>query len=159
MIAASALVDKLSDARRLWGGEPAAIFADGGSIGGPIIDRMMQLGVENIIEIMFGSAAEEKDKWGNKRAEMWARMRNWLEIGCLDGDQQLYDDLIAPELLIKKNSDVFILESKEDMKARGLPSTDDGDALALTFAHPVVARVQNFVPLIETPIMDTSVGY
>jgi hypothetical protein len=30
-----------------------------------------------------------------------------------------------------------VLESKEQMKARGLDSPDDGDALALTFAAPV----------------------
>jgi hypothetical protein len=30
-----------------------------------------------------------------------------------------------------------VLEKKEHMKARGLASPDDGDALALTFAHPV----------------------
>jgi hypothetical protein len=30
-----------------------------------------------------------------------------------------------------------VLESKEKMKARGLSSPDDGDALMLTFAAPV----------------------
>jgi hypothetical protein len=30
-----------------------------------------------------------------------------------------------------------VLEKKEDMKRRGFRSPDGGDALALTFAHPV----------------------
>jgi hypothetical protein len=30
-----------------------------------------------------------------------------------------------------------VLESKADMQKRGQASPDDGDALALTFAHPV----------------------
>jgi hypothetical protein len=33
--------------------------------------------------------------------------------------------------------DQILLERKESIKARGLASTDDADALALTFAHPV----------------------
>ena len=32
------------------------------------------------------------------------------------------------------------LERKQDMRRRGLASPDDGDALALTFAYPVVPR-------------------
>jgi hypothetical protein len=33
-----------------------------------------------------------------------------------------------------------MLEAKESMKGRGLPSPDDGDALALTFAGRVARR-------------------
>jgi hypothetical protein len=34
------------------------------------------------------------------------------------------------------------LESKKEMKARDVPSPDEADALALTFAQPVAARVE-----------------
>ena len=34
------------------------------------------------------------------------------------------------------------LEAKECMKKRGLDSPDDGDALALTFAAPVLTKAQ-----------------
>jgi hypothetical protein len=34
--------------------------------------------------------------------------------------------------------DSIILERKEDVKKRGLASPDNGDALALTFAYPVM---------------------
>jgi hypothetical protein len=37
------------------------------------------------------------------------------------------------------------LESKEDMKARGIPSPNRADALALTFAHPVYAIENNSI--------------
>jgi phage terminase large subunit len=36
--------------------------------------------------------------------------------------------------------DRLVIESKESMKKRGLASPDDGDALALTFAMPVVVK-------------------
>ena len=47
--------------------------------------------------------------------------------------------LCAPEYFYNTKGKLQ-LESKEDMKDRGLPSPDDGDALALTFAAPVVRR-------------------
>ena len=37
-------------------------------------------------------------------------------------------------------SDAILLERKDDMRKRGLASPDDGDALALTFAHPVTKK-------------------
>ena len=54
-------------------------------------------------------------------------------IGCA---RELADDLCAPEYGFD-DAGRLRLERKEDMKARGLPSPDFGDALALTFAEPV----------------------
>ena len=41
--------------------------------------------------------------------------------------------------LLRDGRDAIQLERKEDMKRRGLASPDNGDALALTFAYPVLA--------------------
>lgn len=66
-------------------------------------------------------------------------MRYWLKTGCLPAkDQELADDLTAPEFGFDGRNRLQ-LERKDDMKARGLPSPDVGDALALTFAIPVGA--------------------
>ena len=47
----------------------------------------------------------------------------------------MIDDLIGPEYhFAGKGGDQIALESKEQMKKRGLASPDDGDALALSFA-------------------------
>lgn len=79
----------------------------------------------------------------NKRAEMWGQMKRWLKAGgAIDpADQGLYDDLIGPETVPRMDGKV-LLESKEDMKERGLPSPNKGDALALTFAEPVGKKVR-----------------
>jgi hypothetical protein len=76
----------------------------------------------------------------NKRAEMWGDMKKWLaQGGAIQKIDRLREDLIGPET--KPTLDgVIQLESKEEMKLRGLPSPDYADALALTFAHPVVSR-------------------
>jgi hypothetical protein len=77
----------------------------------------------------------------NKRAEIWGTMKLWLKSGGTfdPNDEELYQDLIGPETVPRMDGKIQ-LESKEDMKERGLPSPNRGDALALTFAEPVGRR-------------------
>lgn len=74
----------------------------------------------------------------NQRAYMWGQAKRWLKAGgAIDPkDEELYQDLIGPETVARLDGKIQ-LESKEDMKERGLPSPNKGDALALTFAEPV----------------------
>jgi hypothetical protein len=77
------------------------------------------------------------DIYANKRAEMWAEMKKWLQNdGIIEDDQQLIDDLTGPEAFVNTRGKLQ-LESKDDMKRRGLQSPNKGDALALNFAYPV----------------------
>jgi hypothetical protein len=90
--------------------------------------------------VWFGGKAIDKG-YKNKRAEMWGTMKKWIKAGgAIDPrNQRLYEDLIGVET--KPTLDgVIQLESKEEMKERGIPSPNDGDALALTFAEPVSKR-------------------
>lgn len=128
--------------------KPDAIFVDAGNIGAAICDRLRQLMPDMlIVEVWFGSTKVRDANWAgsgtvrvaNKRAEMWTNMRHWLETGAIPDHQGLADDLIGPEYGF--NADQAIqLEKKEHMRARGLPSPDDADALACTFAEPVQPR-------------------
>lgn len=79
----------------------------------------------------------------NKRAEMWKLARDWLkEGGALPNDQVLAAELTGPETVSRVDGKIQI-ESKKDMKARGLPSPNRADSLVITFAYPVTARVKN----------------
>ena len=61
--------------------------------------------------------------------------------GAIDPkDEELYQDIIGPETVPRLDGKIQ-LESKEDMKERGLPSPNKGDALMLTFAEPVAKKV------------------
>lgn len=111
------------------------VFVDGGGVGGGVVDRLRQLAID-VIEVQFGAKADEPRKYANKRAEMWARMKEWLSIGILAHDEQLVTDLTGVEYGFRPD-DTILLESKESMKKRGLASPDDADALAVTFAYPV----------------------
>lgn len=116
-------------------GYRVTVFVDGGGVGGGVVDRLRQLGID-VIEVQFGAKADDQRKYANKRAEMWGRLKEWLEIGCLEQDEDVAIDLTSVEYGFNIRDQVQ-LEKKEDMKKRGLSSPDDGDALALTFAYPV----------------------
>lgn len=119
-----------------------AVFVDGG-FGTGVISAGRTMG-RNWRIVWFSSAPADQ-AYVNKRAEIWGRMKTWLkEGGCIDPrDQILYNDLIGPEMVIPRRSSFdgrIQLESKEDMKARGIPSPNRADALALTFTDYIAAK-------------------
>lgn len=127
---ATEILTKSYDGRKVH-----TLFVDGTGIGGPIVDRLRQLGHRNVVEVQFGAEAPDP-KYANMRAYMWGKLRDWLARGAIDRDPRLEMDLTAPGYTHDKR-DRVVLESKEHLKDRGIDSPDDGDALALTCALPV----------------------
>jgi hypothetical protein len=120
-----------------------AIVVDATGVGAGVIDRLRQMGYKPI-PIFYGGAADDPQRFANKRIEMWWRLREWLEQGgCYPDDLELFNDLTAPEYDYHPHSGKMILESKKDMKKRGLPSTDTADMLAQTFAVSVHKKVED----------------
>jgi hypothetical protein len=118
--------------------QPDAVNVDAGN-GTGVIDRLREMKYR-VNEVWFGSKADSKE-WADKRTEMWADMRDWLGGGSLDDSPDLFRDFTAPEYdYYGKAQDSVRLEAKESLKARGFPSPDHGDALALTFAVRVPRR-------------------
>lgn len=127
-----ALADKV--AREIDDWQPDAVFVDAGN-GGGVIDRLRQLGYD-IIEVNFGGKPASP-RFLNKRAEIWWELRDWIVGGgMIPNLVSLKQDLATPTYSFD-NADRIVLESKDDIKKRGLPSPDLGDALALTFTAPV----------------------
>jgi len=119
---------------------PDAVFVDGGGVGGGVVDRLRQLG-HMVDEVNFGLTSFhllDPDKYANKRAECWDLMRKHIEDGCdIPNDPDLLEQLIAQEYMFDSKNKMLLV-AKKDMKKHGLPSPDRADALALTFARPVV---------------------
>lgn len=114
--------------------QPGGVFIDAGN-GSGVIDRLRQLG-HRVSEVNFGGKSAN-EHYANKRAEMWFKLRDWVRAGgCLWNDLNLKQDLAAPTYSYNAASKLM-LESKDEIKKRGLPSPDLGDGLALTFAMPV----------------------
>ena len=117
--------------------EADAVFVDAG-FGTGIVSAGRTLGRDWTLVWFAGASADPGCL--NKRAEMWKEMRDWLKAGgALPDDKLLYADLIGPETVPRMDGKLQ-LEAKEDMKKRGLASPNRADALALSFAFPVVKR-------------------
>lgn len=124
-------------AARIESWQPDAVFVDAGA-GSGVIDRLRSLG-HDVIEVNFGGRSGDAH-YANKRAEMWSLLRDWLAAGgAIPNDPALHQDLAAPTYRYDA-ANRLVLEPKDGLKARGLPSPDLGDALALTFALPVAPR-------------------
>jgi hypothetical protein len=121
--------------------KPALVVIDEGGLGAGIVDRLKEQRYK-IKGINFGSKSKNPIMYGNKRAEIWGAMREWLKSASIPNDRFLKSDLISPMMKPDSKGTIF-LESKKDMKARGLASPDAADAIAVTFAFPVAHREYN----------------
>lgn len=140
--------------------KPARMFIDVGGLGAGIYDRLVEQGYGPaprgngiVVAVNFGSAPIQPCRYdekgqevgggpANRRAEMWMNSREWLESPAgvdIPDDDRLQADACGPAYRYDSNSRV-ILESKEQMRARGVASPDAWDALALTFAEPVAPK-------------------
>ena len=135
--------------------KPDAVFIDAGA-GSGVIDRLRQLGHE-VTEVAFAGKPTDS-RYLNKRAEIWCEMRDWLTLGgCIPNDSGLKQDLATPTYMYNSSGKIQ-LESKDDIKKRGMPSPDIGDALALTFSFPVIPKTSSHHP-INRPRADAMRGH
>lgn len=138
-----ATVGRVIDAIEEW--KPALVVLDEGGLGYGILDRLKEQRYKVVRGVNFSWKSKTPQMYANKRAELWGTMREWLQSASIPHDRQLKSDLIGPNQ--KPNSTGSIqLESKKDMKARGLASPDAADALACTFAFPVAHREERLRP-------------
>lgn len=139
MTLAGMVAQKIAD----W--EPDAVFIDGsGGYGAGVIDRLRQLG-HSVIEVQFGGKATDA-RYANKRSEMWFEMAKWVKSGgALPNIADIKVDLTAPTYSFNNAAGRLTLEPKDKIKERIGMSPDLGDAIALTFAHPVAAIPRNVI--------------
>ena len=117
---------------------PDAVFIDVGGIGAGVVDRLRQLGYD-VTEINFASAAAD-DRYANKRAEMYFKVRDWMEAGgAIPNEPLVKSELSIVEYKFTPAGKI-ILEPKEKVKEKIGKSPDTADSLALTFAMPVMPR-------------------
>ncbi len=130
--------------------KPKRVFIDVGGPGPGVYDRLVEMGYGEIVRaINFGSSPFEPqplDEQGkpsggplNRRAEMWMNSKLWLEdVGGaqIPDSDSLQADACGPGYKYDSLTRLQ-LESKDDMRRRDVPSPDEWDAVALTFAEPV----------------------
>jgi len=123
---------------------------DSTGVGGGVYDVLReQLGDELVFGVDFGGRALNRDRYANRRAEMWDHLRQaFTEEAALSipDNEDLQSDLCAPawgkadqrsgqQLMTRYRLDgTLVLEDKDHIRRRLKFSPDWGDAAAMTFA-------------------------
>jgi len=119
-----------------WKADGVFIDATGG-FGAGWLDQLRQLG-KTPVGVHFSTMAHQKERYVNKRAEIYFDLVEWIKRG---GALPQSNELLAAltKTTYSFQGDRFILEPKEDIKAKLGYSPDEADAAALTFSEPVTA--------------------
>jgi phage terminase large subunit len=119
--------------------QPVDIMVDVIGLGAGVVDRLCEMGLP-ARGVNVGEGAVIKEKFLNRRAELWFELKEWfMARDCKIPDEAtLVPELTSPRYQFTSNGKLK-LESKEEMKRRGLRSPDVADALMLTMESPAVA--------------------
>jgi hypothetical protein len=114
--------------------KPQEILVDVIGLGAGVVDRL----AEQHLPVRGVNVAESpatKKNYLNLRAELWFAIKDWLaQRNCrLPNNDELASELAAP-LYKYTSSGKIKIESKDEMRKRGIKSPDKADALALTMA-------------------------
>jgi len=118
---------------------PVEIMVDVIGLGAGVVDRLCEMGLP-ARGVNVSEASTVKDKYMNRRAELWFELREWfLKRDCRIPDEPtLITELTSPRYQFTSVGKLK-METKEEMKKRGLRSPDVADALMLTMESPAVA--------------------
>lgn len=129
--------------------KPDAVVIDGDGIGGAVYDFLKARGYDRkttLVEFHGGYGANDPDKYLNRRAEIWGDMRDWLPGGQIPDDPEMDTDLTGPDYGYHPTRGCLALETKDEMRSRGVDSPDLGDALAMTFGIKIMAKPKPQAP-------------
>ena len=127
--------------------KPQTIVVDTIGIGAGVFDRLKELNYP-VMGCNVAESPSVNGKFINKRAELWQEYRDWLEArrGKIPNDGKL----IGQSSCVKygfASSGKLQIESKADMRKRGIHSPDRADAVILTFyAKPLLKHIQPAQP-------------
>jgi len=116
--------------------KPHRVYIDCIGIGAGTTDRLSEMGYSQVVGVNVARSANDKERFANQRAEYYWELRDWLQqeldVQLPDSDE-LHADLCGFGYRHRSNGQLLI-ESKDDMKKRGMRSPDIADSLMLTFA-------------------------
>lgn len=132
----------IEQARRL---DAIGIRVDGVGVGGGVVDMLAEQG-HPVLDMQAGAAATDPAIFKNARAEWYWCLRKLFEDGAIDIDPD--DDELAAQLGAIRYSyssrGQLVIESKDDMRKRGMPSPDRADAVMLTMARVNLPQARTY---------------
>lgn len=125
-----------------FGRSSCVIKIDDDGVGGGVTDRLREIVYEeglyiDVIDCHNGGKANNDENYFNWGSESWATLREYFHEGEIQipNDEDLIGQLSTRKYRITSKGKIQ-LESKDEMKKRGLRSPDRADALVLAFANP-----------------------
>ncbi len=125
---------RVAAAIRQW--SPEAALVDEIGLGAGVLDRLKELG-HPAQGVNVAKPPRQKGLYANLRAEGYFRLRELFAGGdiLIPDDKDLIAELSSLRYNTRSDGRA-IIESKDAMKKRGLPSPDRADALMLAFLEP-----------------------
>jgi len=113
---------------------PQSIAVDSIGVGAGVVDRLVELGIEGVEAVNVALPAWDTERFANRRAELYWSLRELLRCGeiVLPKDEHLRRDLASIHYKHTSQGKIQI-ESKDEMKRRGLASPDRADMAAMLF--------------------------
>ena len=113
--------------------DPEDVVVDEVGIGAGVVDRLKELGYR-VDGINVGRSAHDPSRFANLRAEGYWNLRQLITTGevFLPSDKELMGELAALKYSFNSVGQLLV-ESKDDMRKRGVRSPDKADALMLAF--------------------------
>lgn len=117
------------------------ICVDDTGVGGGVTDGLREALEGSVTAVNFGGAADDKEHFANRGAELFWRLREHLDPDpreeqgerlCLPDDAELAQELARRYAIDSKGR--IALEKKDDLHARIGRSPDKADTLAMTYA-------------------------
>lgn len=122
---------------------PHEILVDVIGLGAGVVDRLDELGLP-VRGINVGESPAADAQYMRLRDELWFLGREWfMGRDCYfhAEDEKTVSELVNPTYDFHSNGRI-VVESKKDMKKRGVPSPNRADAFLLTFATGMDVRVK-----------------
>ena len=119
---------------------PEAIGIDVIGLGAGVVDRALELGLP-VIAVNVAESPAVQAQYERMRDELWFEAREWFfRRDChMPEDDQLVAELTLPGFRVLSSGKKKV-ESKDELRRRGVKSPDRADAFCLTFAKGLAAR-------------------
>lgn len=140
MVTSGRVINMAKELMQEFGKSKCVVKIDDDGVGGAVTDRTREVVREEglhieVIDCHNGGVPEDKEHYEDWGTESWAHLRGLLQKGEVEliNDEDLVGQLSTRKYTLTSKGKIK-LESKKEMKKRGLRSPDRADAVVLAFA-------------------------
>jgi len=140
MVTTGRVIAMAKELMQEYGKPKCVVKIDDDGVGGAVTDRLREIVKEeslhiDVIDCHNGGVPKDKEHYEDWGTESWAHLRDLLQEGEIElmDDEDLVGQLSTRKYTLTSKGKIK-LESKKDMKKRGLRSPDRADAVVLAFA-------------------------